>query len=281
MEERTETVLDKTIGVETICQQISIWIKRDLNELIEAHTNIKRDECDILKRNLRLVNSVARKYTKLGLPLTDLIQEGIIGLLKAIKKFDYRRGNKFSTYAIWWVRQSIFRAIQDHGLTIRVPVHMQGRLSKVKRAYGELAKNKGREPTSEEIARATNLTVEQVENALEVARKRNTPSLDNPIGDNDGVSWGHLISDSADSPEESSIQRDMAERVRDMLQFLTPREHEIICKRFGMDDDMVHTLQQLAEKFGISRERIRQIQNQALEKLRRAMKREGLNHMYE
>jgi RNA polymerase primary sigma factor len=279
MEDSIVTTLSKIMGVETIGQETSIRIKGELSELIEAHTNIKKAECEILKRNLRLVNSIARKYANLGLPLTDLVQEGNIGLLTAIKKFDYHRGNKFSTYAIWWVRQAIFRAIQHQGLTIRVPVHMHNRLSKVKRIYRKLATETGRKPTSEEIAQATNLTMEQVERALEVARKRNIPSLDNPIGDSDDFSLGHLISDSADSPEENSVQRETVERVRDILLFLTPREQEIIRKRFGMDDDMDHTLQQLAEQFSVSRERIRQIQNEALDKLRRAMENRGLNHI--
>jgi RNA polymerase primary sigma factor len=279
MEEYIVTTLPGIMAIKTTGQKTSIRINENLNKLIEAYTNIKKAECEVLKRNLRLVNSIAKKYANIGLPLTDVFQEGIIGLLRAIKKFDYHRGNKFSTYAIWWVRQAIFRAIQDQGLTIRVPVHMHNRLSKVKQVYRKLATQTGCQPTSEEIARATNFTMEQVERALEVARKRNIPSLDTPIGNSDDLSLGYLISDSADSPEENSIQRDAAERVRDVLQFLTPREREIIRRRFGFDSDIDHTLQQLAEQFGVSRERIRQIQNEALGKLRQAMKRKGLNHL--
>lgn len=260
-----------------IGQKESIRINRDLIELIEAQNRLKYIRNEILAHNLRLVSSIAKKYANLGVPFIDLIQEGNIGLLKAIRRFDYRRGNKFSTYAVWWIRQAIFRTIHDHGLTIRMPVHMHNRLSSVKRVYRKLAIQTGIPPTAGDIAHEINLSVERVQDALEIGRKSDTVSLDKTTGEDDYFSLGHLIPDSADSPEEDIIQRDMTERVRKMLQSLSPREQAIIRKRFGMDGDTHCTLEQLAAQFGVSRERIRQIQNQALKKLRRAVKRKGLN----
>ena len=272
MEQGIVTALSDPSQPASAVSGMSARITRDREALLGAHKAIKNAEGEIVSRNLRLVNSVAMRYANSGVPLIDLIQEGNIGLLKAIKRFDYRRGFRFSTYAVWWIRQAISRGIHDHGLTIRMPVHMHIRLNKVKRIYRELSTRTGRPATPEEIARETDLPVEKVRESLEIARKSETLSLDKPLGGDDDFNLECLISDSADSPEEHSMQRDIAERLSALLEVLTPREREIIRKRFGMDDDTDHTLQQLAEEFGISRERIRQIQNQALDKLRRAMK---------
>jgi len=221
----------------------------------------------LIMANSRLVISVAKKYNNRGVPLLDLIQEGHVGLMRAVKKFDYRRGHKFSTYATWWIRQAITRLIADHGRTIRVPVHMGDRINRMLRSRHQLTQELGREPNEVELAAHLETTPKSVEDMLRVAQR--PISLEKPTDyDSDSVMADFIEDEESPAPEELTQQELLEERVRELLETLPPREALVVRLRYGLPTGEVHTLKQIGEKLGITRERVRQIENQALRRLR-------------
>ena len=221
----------------------------------------------LIMANSRLVISVAKKYNNRGVPLLDLIQEGHVGLMRAVKKFDYRRGHKFSTYATWWIRQAITRLIADHGRTIRVPVHMGDRISRMLRSRHQLMQELGREPNEVELAAHLETTPKSVEDMLRVAQR--PISLEKPTDyDSDSVMADFIEDEESPAPEELTQQELLGERVQELLETLPPREALVVRLRYGLPTGEVHTLKQIGEKLGITRERVRQIENQALRRLR-------------
>ena len=266
---------DSDSGFKIYLREIGQTPLLTIQEEIQLAAKIKRGDmkarAKMIKANLRLVVKIAHDYGNLGLPLLDLVSEGNIGLMKAVERFDPAKGGKLSTYAAWWIKQSIKRALANQSKTIRLPVHLVDKIAKVKRLAMAMSEELGREPTDDELAEEVGISAAKLSQLRTVSIR--PASLDAPINDDDGTEFGELVGDdSAVDPAENLSEKNLQEEVSDLLGVLDARERKIINSRFGLDGGKARTLEEVGQKFGVTRERIRQLQNIALAKLRRALR---------
>jgi RNA polymerase primary sigma factor len=255
------------LAIESETQIPVVSLRRIVSSLQKGERKISRAKKDMIEANLRLVISIAKKYTNRGLQFLDLIQEGNIGLMKAVDKFDYRRGYKFSTYATWWIRQAITRSIADQARTIRIPVHMIETINKIVRASRQILNETGHEPAPEELSERLHMPLDKVRKVLKIAKE--PISLESPIGDEEDSHLGDFIEDkNVALPVESAVNSNLRETTTLVLASLTPREERVLRMRFGIGMNTDHTLEEVGQQFSVTRERIRQIEAKALRKLK-------------
>jgi RNA polymerase primary sigma factor len=278
MDRIARDVKRKVCRMEVECGLSSDQIKEAVKAIEKGEAEAKEAKGELVKANLRLVISIARRYFNRGLQFLDLIQEGNIGLMKAVDKFEYQRGYKFGTYATWWIRQAITRAITDQARTIRIPVHMNEIINKLNRTSRTLVQQNGREPTLEEIAEKMGMSLDKVEKILKITKK--PISLETPIGEEEDSRLEDFIEDKeAISPQDAAISSNMAKRIQKVLSTLNEREEKILRMRFGIGEKYDHTLDEVGQYFGLTRERIRQIEEKALRKLKHSSRAEKLRSL--